>query len=39
MAENVIITCLVVATKYYCETEDVVVNSDIARLLKVGGLN
>jgi len=36
MAENVAITCLVLAAKFYCETEDVVVNVDIARTLELG---
>jgi hypothetical protein len=30
---SVVISCLIVAAKFYCETEDVVVNADIARLL------
>ena len=33
VAENVIITSIVIAAKYYMETTDVIVNCDIARLL------
>jgi len=36
MAENVAISCLVLAAKFYCESEDVVVNVDIARVLGLG---
>lgn len=33
VAENVIITSIVIAAKYYLEANDVIVNCDIARLL------
>lgn len=33
MAENVVIGAIVIASKYYLEATDVVVNCDIARLL------
>jgi len=33
VAENVIITSIVIAAKYYMEATDVIVNCDIARLL------
>ena len=32
---RVTITCLILAAKYYCETEDIVVNIDICRLLGI----
>lgn len=28
-------TCLILATKYYCETQDIVVNIDICRLMGI----
>lgn len=30
-------TCLILATKYYCETQDIVVNIDICRLMDIRG--
>lgn len=33
VAEKVTLTCLILAAKYFCETEDVVVNLDICRML------
>ena len=35
---SVLISCLIIAAKFYCETEDVVVNADIARFLSGGNL-
>jgi hypothetical protein len=32
-------TCLILATKYYCETQDIVVNIDICRLMGLRGDN
>jgi hypothetical protein len=29
------LTAIIIACKFYCETEDVVVNEDIARLMKI----
>ena len=36
MIENVAISCLLLAAKVYCESSDVVVNTDIARAMKIG---
>jgi len=33
---SVAITCLILAAKFYCETEDIVVNIDIARAIGLG---
>lgn len=33
IVENLMITALVLAAKFYCETQDVVINADIAKLL------
>lgn len=30
-------TCLIIASKYYCETQDIVVNIDICRLMGIKG--
>lgn len=30
-------TCLILASKYYCETQDIVVNIDICRLMGIRG--
>jgi len=35
IAENIIITSLVIAAKYYQEATEVVVNCDIARILHI----
>ena len=36
MIENIALTCILVAAKFNLETEDVVVNTDIARAMKLG---
>ena len=36
MIENVAISCLLLAAKFHCECDDVVVNVDIARAMKIG---
>lgn len=33
VAEKITLTCLILAAKYFCETEEVVVNLDICRML------
>ena len=32
-------TCLILASKYYCETQDIIVNIDICRLMGIRGEN
>lgn len=36
MIENVAISCLLLAAKFHCESDDVVVNIDIAKAMKIG---
>jgi hypothetical protein len=36
MIENIAITCLLLAAKFHCETDDVLVNVDIAMAMKMG---
>ena len=36
MIENVAIACLLLAAKFHCESNDVLVNVDIARALQLG---
>ena len=37
LAERFTMTCLIIATKYYCETQDLIVNIDICKLMDVKG--